>query len=177
VVAETSVYLIVFRTIHILAGIAWGGAVFLFVVFVSPSAAAIAPAGAPFMRELLVRRRLVDVLLGLATTTIVGGAFLYWHDWDVTGSLGDWIGSSFGAWLTVGMVAAIVAFAIGLLVTRPTVQRMLALGAAIAQAGGEPTPEQGREMQAVQRRLTVAARTSLALIVVAAFTMATARYW
>jgi hypothetical protein len=54
---------------------------------------------------------------------------------------------------------------------------MLALGGQIAQAGGEPAPELARAMQATQARLRRAARTSLALIGVAAFAMATARYW
>jgi hypothetical protein len=171
------VYLIVFRVVHIVASIAWGGAVFLFVVYVQPSAAAIAPAGAPFLRELLAKRRMVDGILAIAATSILGGAFLYWHDWDVSGSFGDWVGSTYGAWLTVGALAALTAFAIGLIVTRPSVMRMLALGAMIAQAGGDPTPEQGAQMQAIQGRLKVAARVSLGLIGVAAFAMATARYW
>jgi hypothetical protein len=173
----TSVYLIVFRALHIVASIAWGGAVFLFVVFVQPSAASIGPAGAPFMRELLARRRMVDAILTLATTTIVAGGFLYWHDLDVSGSFGDWIGTAYGGWLTFGAVAAIAAFLIGLTVTRPNVRRMLALGARIAEGGGQPTPEQARELGATQARLKVAARVSLGLVAVAAFAMATARYW
>jgi uncharacterized membrane protein len=171
------VYMIVFRIVHILAGIAWAGSVFLFVLFVQPSVAAIAPAGAPFMRELLAKRRMVDGILTLASTTILGGAFLYWHDWQQTGSFGDWVGSTYGAWLTVGAVAALGAFAIGVRVTRPNVHRMLAHGAQIADGGGPPTPEQAEEMQATQARLKVAARVSLGLVGVAAFTMATARYW
>lgn len=174
---SVSLYLIVFRVVHVLAAIAWGGAVFLMVVYLQPTAAAIAPAGAPFMAELLGRRKLVNGILGLAATTIVGGAFLYWHDWQATGSFGDWVTSTFGGWMTLGAVAAILAFLIGLFVTRPNVARMLALGARIAQAGGPPPPELAAEMQAVQARMRSAARTSFALIVVAAFAMATARYW
>lgn len=174
---SASAYLIVFRIVHILAAIAWGGAVFLLVLYVQPSVAAIAPAGAPFMRELLGRRRTIDAILMLAATTIVGGGFLYWHHWQAFGSLGDWVGSTFGAWLTVGTIAAVLAFLIGLLVTRPSAQRMLALGARIAEAGGTPTPEQAEEIRTTQARMKVAARTSLGLIGIAAFTMATARYW
>jgi uncharacterized membrane protein len=70
------VTMIVFRIVHITAGVAWAGSVFLFVVFVQPSAAAIAPAGAPFIAELLGRRRLVDRLLLFAAVTIAGGALL-----------------------------------------------------------------------------------------------------
>jgi uncharacterized membrane protein len=107
------VTMIVFRIIHITAGVAWAGSVFLFVVFVQPSAAAIAPAGAPFIAELLGRRRLVDRLLLFAAVTIAGGALLYWRAWDAAGSFRGWMGSRFGAVLTVGAVAAIAAFLIG----------------------------------------------------------------
>jgi hypothetical protein len=176
-VLGTSLYLIVFRVVHILGAVAWGGAVFLFVMYVQPAAAAIAPAGAPFVRELLGPRRLVDWILRIAGATILGGAFLYWHDWQAYGSFGDLIGSAFGLWLTLGAISALLAFAIGFAVTKPNVERMLALGAQIAQAGGTPNPEQAGEMQATQARLKAAARTSLALIAFAAFAMATARYW
>ena len=172
-----SIYLIVFRVVHILGAIAWGGAIFLFVVFVQPSAAAIAPAGAPLVRQLLGPRRMVDWIVRIASATILGGAFLYWHDWQAYGSLGDFLGSAFGLSLTIGALAALLAFGIGLAVTRPNVERMLALGAQIAQGGGEPTAEQAQEMQATQARLKMAARVSLGLIAVAAFEMATARYW
>jgi hypothetical protein len=176
-VLATSVYLIVFRIVHVVAAIVWGGALFLFVVYVQPSVAAIAPAGAPFLREMLGRRRVTDFMLSVAGTTIVGGAFLYWHDMQQAGGFADWIQTSFGGWLTVGSVAAIVAFLVGLFVTRPNAQRMLALGARVAEAGGQPTPDLASEMAATQSRLKLAARTSLALVAIAAFTMATARYW
>src|SRR2546428_6749574 len=92
----TSVYMLVFRLIHIAAGVTWAGSVFLFVVFVQPSAAAIAPAGAPFMAELLGKRRLVDRIIGMGSATVGGGLFLYWHDWQAYGSFGNWVGSTFG---------------------------------------------------------------------------------
>lgn len=170
------VIMIVFRIIHILSGVAWAGSVFLFVVFVQPSVATIAPAGAPFVAELLGRRRLVDRLLVFAALTIVGGAVLYWRAWDAAGSLGDWIGSRFGAVLTVGAVAAIAAFLIGLFGTRPSVQRVLALGRQIAGADGPPAPELAAELRRLQARLKVLAQTTLGLITISVLAMATARY-
>lgn len=171
------VTMIVFRVIHILAGVAWAGSVFLFVAYVQPSAAAIAPAGAAFMAELLGRRRLVDQLLTFGAITIAGGAVLYWRDWDAAGSFGDWIGTRFGAVLTVGAAAAITAFLIGLFGTRPGVHRLLVLGREIAGAEGPPAPEQTAELQRLQARLTVLGRTILTLITIAVLAMATARYW
>jgi uncharacterized membrane protein len=172
----TSAYMFVFRLIHITAGVAWAGSVFLLVVFVQPSAAAIAPAGAPFMSELLGGRRLIDRIIGIGTATVVAGLFLYWHDWHAYGGFGNWVTSAFGAVISIGMVAAIGALAIGVAGTRPTVERFLALGRAAADAGG-PTPEQLREMGRLQARLKVYARASLGLLAIAVFCMATARYW
>ncbi len=175
VAAET--YMVVFRIVHILAGVCWVGAVFLFVFFIQPSAAAIAPTGAPFMGELLGRRHLVDWILTLAAITIVAGLFLYWHHWERAGSLGDWISTSYGAILTVGMVAAIAAMGIGAFGTRPGVGRLLALGREVAASGAPPTPEVAAEMGALQGRLKVLARVSFALLLVAVLAMSTARYW
>jgi uncharacterized membrane protein len=171
-----SAYLIVFRIVHILAGIAWAGSVFMLVLFVQPTVAAIAPAGAPFMAELLGKRRLVDTLIGLGSTTVIGGLFLYWRDWHDFGSFGTWISSRFGATLTAGAVAAILALAIGIFGTRPNVTRLLSLGRQAAEAGGPPSPEMAAEIARTQVLLRNFARASLGLIVLASLGMAIARY-
>jgi hypothetical protein len=179
-VIGASVYIIVFRIVHIVSAIAWGGSVFLFVVFVQPSAAATAPASGPFVRELLAKRRLVDRLLWLATTTIVGGLFLYWHDWHGYASYGDFVSSGFGTALTIGGLSAIVAFLIGLFGTRPKGQRVIALMSTMgeaAQGGGPPPPEVVAEMQSAQGTLKILARLNLTFIAIAALAMSTARYW
>lgn len=169
-------FMVVFRIVHILAGVFWVGSVFLFVVYLQPSAAAVGPAGAPFMGELLGKRRLVDGIIAMALTSVTGGLFLYWHDWHLFGTFNDWIASSFGKTFTVGGLAALSALAIGVFVTRPNVMRFLALGRQVAESGGPPSPEVAAEMGAIQQRLKVFARASLALLVVAVLAMSTARY-
>ncbi len=171
-------FMVVFRIVHIGAGVVWVGSLFLLVVYVQPSAAAIAPAGAPFMAELLGKRRTVDGIITAATISVVGGLVLYWRDWHDTGSFGDWIGTSFGATLTVGAVAALVALAIGVFATRPNVVRLLALGRRAAEGAGSgaPDPAIAAEIGAIQGRLKILARTSLALLVLSVLAMATARY-
>src|SRR6266496_2338147 len=104
----TSAYVIVFRIVHIAAGVAWGGSLLLFVVFIQPSASSVGPAGAPFMLELLGKRQLGRAILTMGAVTIIGGAFLYWHDWQLYGGFGDLIGSRFGLGLTIGAIAAIL---------------------------------------------------------------------
>jgi len=172
----TSTFMIVFRILHIAAGVAWGGSVFLFVVLIQPSAAAIGPAAGPFMMELLGKRKLVSWLLSLAGTTVVAGVFLYWRDMHNIG-LGDFVSSRFGFALSLGAVAAIAAFLIGLFGTRPNVARLLALAGRAAASEGGPPPDVAQEIAKVQNRLKVLARVALALIAVAVLAMATARYW
>ena len=145
------------------------------VVFVQPSAAALGPAGAPFMSELR-RRRFVDVVFIDALFTIAAGTFLYWHDWHTYPSFGDWIGSNFGAALTVGALLAISAIIVAGLVARPTIGRLMSFGKQVAQSGGTPTPEVATRIGALQRRLVVAERVSFALAVLAVAAMASARY-
>ena len=173
----TSVYLIVFRILHILGAIAWGGSVFLLVLFLQPAAKALGPASGPFMRELLSTRRLVDWIIRIAGVTVIAGGFLYWHDWEITGSLGDFLGNAFGLTLTVGAVSALIALGIGIFATRPTVEKGFVVGAKIAQAGDPPPPELVQELAALQARGRMLAKWNLAFITIAAFSMSTARYW
>ena len=167
---------VLFRFIHIVAGAFWVGSVFLFVLFIQPSAAAIAPAGAPFLVELLGKRRLVDRIITLGVLTVVAGLVMYWIDWHDYPGFSDWIDTTFGLALTIGGLCAIAALGFGIFVTRPGVRRMLALGRQAAEAGGPPSPEVAAELGAIQHRLTIAARVSFALLVVAVTLMATGRY-
>jgi hypothetical protein len=177
IVTATSTYLIVFRILHVMGGIAWGGSIFLLVFFLQPTAKAVGPAAGPFMGELLGKRRLTNVVLWIAGGTIVGGAFLYWHDAQIYGGLGDFLGETFGVILTGGSLSAIAAFLLGLLATKPTIERSLALGAQIRAAGDPPPAELVAQLQSVQARARRLAKTNFALVALAALAMATARYW
>lgn len=171
----SSPYMVVFRIFHILAGIAWGGSVYLLVLYVQPAAAALGPAGSPFMMELLGKRRLVSALIGLGSATVAGGLFLYWHDWHVYGSFSNWIDSTFGLLITIGAISAIGALAFGVFGTRPNVQRLLGMARQVAASGAPPSPEVAQEIARTQRLLKMFARISLGLIAVAAICMAAGR--
>jgi uncharacterized membrane protein len=167
--------MVLLRIVHIATGVIWVGSLFVVVVFVQPSAAALGPAGAPFMSELR-RRRFVDVVFIDAVFTVVAGAFLYWHDWHTYPSFGDWIGSSFGAALTVGVLLALSGLGVAASVTRPTIVRLVALGRQIAESGGAPSTGSAAQIGALQRRLVVAERVSFSLVLLAVVAMASARY-
>ena len=172
-----SSYMLVFRVIHILAAIAWGGTIFLLVFFLQPTAKAIGPAAGPFMRELLGVRRLTDWVIRIASVAIVAGGFLYWHDLDQFEDLGDFLGSAFGLWLTIGAAAALVALGIGMFATAPTIKKMLAVGGQVAQAGDAPPPELLKELGALQVKGRMLAKWNLTFVTIGAFAMSTARYW
>jgi uncharacterized membrane protein len=175
--ATTSIYLIVFRVIHIIAAIAWGGSAFFFAIFLGPAAAELGPAAGPMMGYLVSRRKLTDVILRIAAFTVVGGLFLYWHDAGGFSGLGDFVGRADGFVLTIGALAGIGAFIEGLLVTKPSVKKLVAMGGAMAVPGAVPAPEEMAEFKRLQAKMKSAGMATLAMVTVAAFCMATARYW
>jgi hypothetical protein len=124
----------------------------------------------------LRRRRFVDVVFVDAVFTVLAGLFLYWHDWHLYPSFGDWIGSDFGAALTVGALLATSGLGVAASVTRPTIRRLVTLGKTVAESGAPPPPETGARIGALQRRLVAAERVSFSLVLLAVVAMASARY-
>jgi hypothetical protein len=118
----------------------------------------------------------VDVVFIDAVFTVVAGAFLYWHDWHLYPGFGDWIGSSFGASLTVGALLAISGLVVAAVLTRPTIGRLVSLGKQVAESDGTPMPDTAGRIGALQRRLVVAERVSFSLVLLAVVAMASARY-
>lgn len=173
----TSAYMLVFRVIHILLAIAWGGTVFLLVFFLQPTAKAIGPAAGPFMGELLGVRKLTQWLLRIASAAVIAGGFLYWHDLDQYPSLSDFLSSAFGLWITIGAISALIALGIGMFATAPTLKRMMAVSGQVAHAEGPPPPELLKELGALQTKSRMLAKMNFAFVTLAAFAMSTARYW
>lgn len=173
----SSVFFIVFRFFHIVAGAMWVGSAFLFSAFVGPSVAEVGPSAGPLLAAMVKKRKLPKVIEALSGVTVLAGWVLWLRDWNLYGSLGHWLGSSFGLVLTIGAVLATVAFVIGMVGVAPNVERLVDLGGEIAAGGGPPTPEQGAEMARTAKTLEAASKTVLVLLVFAVAAMATARYW
>jgi ribose/xylose/arabinose/galactoside ABC-type transport system permease subunit len=127
------------------------------------------------MGHMVERRKLPEVITSLSGLTVLGGVVLYLK--ASSGLDTDWLSSGPGIGFTIGGIAAIVAFVLGLVAIKPTVERMSALGAEIEGGGGPPRPEQVAAMQRLGARFKMLGRTDLVLILTAAATMATARYW
>jgi uncharacterized membrane protein len=172
-----SPFMLVFRFLHIVAGVLWVGSAFLFSAFIGPSAAEVGPSAGPLLSVLVKKRRLPKVIVGLSGITVLAGWILWLRDMDLYGGIGDWVGSTFGLVLTIGAVLATIAFVIGMFGIAPNVERLVDLGETMAAAAGPPTPEQVAEMGRVQSTLEAASKLDLLLLVLAVTAMATARYW
>lgn len=172
----SAAYMLVFRLIHIVVGTLWVGGVGLLVLFVQPASKSLGPAAGPFLQELMTKRRLPIYLLMLGAITIAAGLFLYWHDWQAAGSLGDWVGTRFGLVLTIGAGLAVIGWLGGLFLLKPTQDRLMAL-ASEAAASGSPSAETVGQIQALQLRARRVAVSIFVILVVAVLAMATARYW
>ena len=163
---------IVLRVIHIGAGIFWVGSATFLLVFVEPTARALGPSGGSFMAHISQVRKMPRIIAVSAIVTIVAGIWLYWR--DTGGFEPDIITTGPGIGFGIGGLAAIAAFIVGLTMVRPRVDRMGALGGAMAS--GAPTPEQGQEMGALQRSLRSISIFSEVLLVIAVVAMAVARF-
>jgi hypothetical protein len=162
------------RAVHVLAGALWVGAAVMNAAFVIPSIMAAGPAGGQVMRILAQVRRLPVFINTVMVTSIVSGLLLYWA--DSGGLQWEWMTSGMGLTFAAGATLALVTAGIAQWVTVPSVRRLGALGAAVAGAGGVPTPVQVAEMAALQRRLLGAARVGATLVVLALILMSLASY-
>lgn len=169
--------MIVFRIVHILAAVLWVGSAFLFTVFIGPTAAELGPAAFPMMKTLVEERHVPRVIEILSGSAVLGGLFLYWHDWHAYGSFGSWLGHPFGIGITIGAISAIAAFFVGNFGIGQTVEKIVEVGNAIAAADGPPPQQLLVETERLGARVKAASQVDLVLLLIAVVTMATARYW
>jgi hypothetical protein len=141
-------------------------------VFVEPTVKELGPQGGPFMAHMNEKRKLPVIISISAILTVLAGLILYWRDSD--GFDPDWITSAPGLALTVGGLAAIAAFVIGIGVVRPRVERLGALGGAMATA--PPTQQQVQEMTSLQGTLRSISILNIVLLTIAVIAMASARF-
>lgn len=166
--------IIVLRLVHILGGIFWVGAMLFNALFLFPALAAAGPAAGPVMGG-LQRRKLMTVLPIVAVVTILAGIRLMWI--TSAGFQGEYFASPTGRTLAIGAAASILAFLAGILVSRPTAMRSMQVGAALAAAPDGPEKSAlAAEAAALRRRSTMWSHLVMTLLLVAAGTMAIARY-
>jgi len=164
--------IIALRIAHIACGVMWVGSATLYLFFLAPAAKSAEAAGQKFMQHFGPR---VSPMMGMATTlTVISGALLYSRFFAIGI---DWIWTTgAGIGFTIGALAALISYLMGLTIFGPTQGKIAALGAVIAEAGETPKPEQITEMERLQNYLMKTYRIDFVLLLVAVVTMATARY-
>jgi len=171
-ILSSNYLIIVLRIIHIACGVMWVGSATLYLFFLVPAAKSAETAGQKFMQHFGPR---VSPMMGVATTlTVLSGALLYSRFF----ALGiQWIWTTgAGIGFTIGALAALISYVMGLTIFGPTQGKIGVLGAAIAGAGGPPSSEQASEMERLQSYLMKTYRIDFILLVTAVVAMAVARY-
>jgi uncharacterized membrane protein len=170
-------FMLVFRFLHIVAGVLWVGSAFLFVGFLGPAAAEVGPAAGPLLTNAVKKRKVVKVITGLGAVTVVAGWILWLRNASQAASFSDWVTSSFGLVLTIGGVLATVTLFVGALGVGRNVERLVDLGVEVAASGGPPSSEQQAEIDRLSGALERHGKTDLVLLLLSVTAMATARYW
>jgi hypothetical protein len=150
-------------------GTLWAGGAVAAGLFVIPAVLDAGPPGGMVMAG-VVKRRFPLVMTGSALVVVLTGLRLYMLRFD-----GAWVGTPEGIVLSLGGLFGLGAFFIGVLVQKPTVERLGGLAARLAAAGVPPSPEQAAELEALRRRLGRVARLTAWHLVVASLLMASHR--
>jgi uncharacterized membrane protein len=165
---------LVLRLIHILGGIFWVGSLMYTSFFLVPVVRS-SPAVAGQVMAGLQRRRLFIVLPIVALLTIASGLRLLMI--ASAGFSSAYFSTPAGRTYGAGAVAAIVAFLLAVLVSRPAFVHVGKLGASLATTTDEGARQRiTAEMQRLNRRATVANGIVVVLLLSTAAGMATARY-
>jgi HAMP domain-containing protein len=170
-------FMLVFRFLHIVAGVLWVGSAFLFVGFIGPSAAEVGPSAGPLLTAAVKKRKVVKVIVGLGATNVLAGWVLWLRNLDLYGSFGDWVGSRFGLVITIGAVLATISLFVGAIGVGRNVERLVDLGNEVAASGGPPSAEQQTRIGQLTSALERHGKLDLVLLLLATIAMATARYW
>jgi hypothetical protein len=169
-------FMLVFRLLHVVAGVLWVGSAFLFVAFIGPSAAEVGPSAGPLLSVAVKKRKVVQVITWLGVVNVLAG-WILWLRYANDVGLGDWVTSSFGFVLTIGGVLATITFFVGYIGVGRNVERLVDLGGEVAAAGGPPAPAQQAELDRLSSALERHGKLDLLLLLLATIAMATARYW
>jgi uncharacterized membrane protein len=166
--------LLTLRVIHILGGIFWVGSMPYTTFFLAPAIRS-SPALAGQVMAGLNKRRLFITLPIVALLTIASGIRLLWI---VSAGFSDsYLATPMGRAISLGAGAAIIAFLLSVLVSRPGFVKVGRLGASLAAAPDEAEKQLITvEMQRISRRVATANAGVVALLVTTAVTMAIARY-
>ena len=165
---------VVLRLVHIVCGVLWVGFAVFAGLLLMPALQDVGPDGGKVVAA-LQRRGLMTIMPLLAFGTLIPGIWLYAR--DSAGFQPSFMTSPVGMTFGFGGVAALAAFAVGLVVVRPATERVAVLAQELA---GAKTPQEKDQRTAEMQRLRVravgAGKVVGLLLVLAAAAMAVARF-
>jgi uncharacterized membrane protein len=161
------------RLLHIVGGIFWVGATIFTAAFLLPALREAGPDGAKVM-EGVARRKFMEIMPVVAILTMLSGLWMLYR--ASAGFHGSFFATRPGMGYSTGAALSIIAFAIGLIVVRPSMIKATELAKSAAHASPE---EKGRIMGAagaLRGRASKAGTIVATLLVLSACAMAIARY-
>jgi uncharacterized membrane protein len=160
-------FVVLARAVHVMAGVAWAGAMFLLAAVILPIAARHGAEGAGRWTGMIARR--IGPMSGIsALLTVLSGIYLFavLHPND---------SSAGGLVLRTGAIAALLSLAVGFLVARPAGIELEKLNQRNLPAS-PASPDVLRQMSGLARRTVLSSRLMAALLGVAVISMAVFRY-
>jgi uncharacterized membrane protein len=167
--------LLFLRFVHIVASVCWVGGMLTMFLFIEPTAKALAPTGLQFVQHMVVKGRFSIFMVITSTLTVLSGALLLWR--DASGGWSNWLRTGPGLGFTLGSLAGVVVYCIGMFGVNPRALRLSKLGAEIQAAGGPPTPAQAAELQELDREMSRLGLIEFVFVAVSLAFMASARFW
>jgi hypothetical protein len=166
--------MIILRLVHILSAIVWVGTLVFTSFYLLPALRAAGPAGAPVMAG-LQKRGFMILLPVTGLLTVLSGMIVIWM--ASGGNVGAYSQTSAGRTFTMAGGLAIIAFGLGIALSRPAGAKLLKLGTEMAATADEPARAAIQtQIVELQRRLAISTMVVTLLALIAASGMAVARY-
>jgi putative copper export protein len=169
------IYLLILRILHIACGIFWTGTALMMVFYIFPAVARSGPDGGKIMQAITNTNKFPNVISLVATVTVLTGYLLMWQ--LSAGFTPAWFSSRYGIALSIGGFTASIAFVQVILINRPGIIRMQAIGKAVAAKGGVPSDAETNEVGKIRQRIIQSTRLIAFWLIITVVTMAGARYF
>jgi len=166
-------WLIILRVVHVGSAMMWFGGAIVGSFFLAPTADALGKAAAPFMEHLMKRRRMGVFFPIVAALTVLSGTALYWR---VSGGLQPAWNLAARSGVHGRRAGGHHRLRRGLVLIGPSMAARAAVQQELAASDGVPTEAQRRRLAWADRRMRLANRVDLPLLLLAGLTMAVGRY-
>jgi uncharacterized membrane protein len=161
------------RIIHVLAGILWVGTMVFVFIFLGPAVQDVGPDGGKVMGALMRRKFTVYVPV-VAVLSVLSGLYLYWR--VSSGFNSAYMSSGPGMTYGIGATSAILAFIVGVSVSRPAMEKVMHLSQRMATADPSERASMAQSIEKLSARGASAGRIVVILLLIAAGAMAVGRY-